>query len=118
MCLRNKHDLGLFNGMQGIVQDVYKEKKRHFIDFESDGMEYPRIRFDPKQFGEEKTITEYEKEGPLPFDYSYASTCHKSQGSQAKKILVIEQAWKDLDKIRWNYTSASRAQEQVYWAIP
>ncbi len=118
MCLRNNRKLGVFNGMQGRVLDHYKNKKRHFIDFESNGTNYSKIHFDPEQFGQEKTITEYDKDGPLPFDYAYASTCHKIQGSQRSRILVVEQVCRGWNHLVWRYTAASRAMEKITWVVP
>lgn len=77
MCLRNSRKLGVFNGMQGRVVDFYKEKRTHYLDFESNDDFYPRIPYDPKQFNQEKTVTEYVKDGPLPFDYAPVITAHK-----------------------------------------
>ncbi len=115
MCLRNNRKLGVFNGMQGTVLAYYKKKKRHFIDFDSYGMTYHGIRIDPKQFGQEKTMTEYDKDGPMPFDYVYGITAHKAQGDQFDRILVINQNCDLWDNVRWGNTAASRAKELVYW---
>lgn len=117
MCLRNNRRLGVFNGMQGRVLDFYKEKKKHYLDFESNGVEYPRIRYDPKQFSQETTITEYSKDGPLPFDYAYCITCHKSQGDEFDTTLVLEQVCKGWEHNRWCYTAASRAKELLLWCV-
>lgn len=48
---------------------------------------------------------------PRQFAYGYAITCHKSQGSEWDKILVIEESF-PFDKkehARWLYTAATRA---------
>ncbi len=53
----------------------------------------------------------------LQVKYSYAITCHKSQGGQWKKVF-IEQPYlpegPDKDYFRWLYTAMTRAQEQLY----
>jgi exodeoxyribonuclease-5 len=115
MCLRNNRLAGVFNGMQGRVVDFYKEKKKSYLDFESYDMLYSRIRYDPKQFDQEKVLTDYSKDGPLPFDYAYAITAHKSQGDQFDDVLVMEQICKGWDHQRWAYTAASRAKERLFW---
>lgn len=52
---------------------------------------------------------------PLKFTYGYAITCHKSQGSEWDKVLVIEEKF-PFDKeehARWLYTAATRAAEKL-----
>ncbi len=50
---------------------------------------------------------------PLPNDvaYGYVITCHKSQGSQFDKVLVIEEGfpYEDEEHKRWLYTAVTRA---------
>lgn len=46
-------------------------------------------------------------------DYAYAMTCHKAQGSEAARVLVLDEkvdrsGW---DPARWAYTAATRARE-------
>ena len=52
---------------------------------------------------------------PLEFTYGYAITCHKSQGSEWDKVLVVEEKF-PFDKeehTRWLYTAATRASEKL-----
>lgn len=53
----------------------------------------------------------------LQVKFSYAITCHKSQGGQWKTVFV-EQPYLpngiDVDYIRWLYTAVTRAQEKLY----
>ena len=48
---------------------------------------------------------------PLEFTYGYAITCHKAQGSQWDKVLVIEEQFpfKKDEHARWLYTAVTRA---------
>lgn len=52
------------------------------------------------------------------FDWAYAITCHKSQGSQWDEVCVHDEGWcfRD-DAARWNYTAATRAAERLTWVI-
>jgi len=44
------------------------------------------------------------------FDYGYAVTCHKSQGSQWDDVIVIDEAWGNpVSRRRWRYTAVTRA---------
>lgn len=53
----------------------------------------------------------------LQVKYSYAITCHKSQGGQWKKVFVEQPYLPDGPSIayfRWLYTAITRAKEQLY----
>lgn len=52
---------------------------------------------------------------PLEFTYGYAITCHKSQGSEYEKALVIEEKFpfKKEEHTRWLYTAATRASSKL-----
>ena len=52
---------------------------------------------------------------PKEFTYAYAITCHKSQGSEWSKVLILEESF-PFDKkehIRWLYTACTRASEKL-----
>ena len=52
---------------------------------------------------------------PYEFTYGYAITCHKAQGSEWDKVLVIEEGF-PFDKTehaRWLYTAATRAVDKL-----
>ena len=52
---------------------------------------------------------------PYEFTYGYAITCHKAQGSEWDKVLVIEEGF-PFDKTehaRWLYTAATRAIDKL-----
>ena len=54
-------------------------------------------------------------EPPYDFAYAYAITCHKSQGSEWQKVLVVEEGFPfsaDEHK-RWLYTACTRASEKL-----
>ena len=52
---------------------------------------------------------------PLTFDYGYCITCHKSQGSEWDKVLVIEEKFpfEKEEHARWLYTACTRASEKL-----
>ena len=52
---------------------------------------------------------------PKEFTYAYAITCHKAQGSEWNKVLVLEEPF-PFDKkehIQWLYTACTRASEKL-----
>lgn len=52
---------------------------------------------------------------PKEFDYGYAITCHKAQGSEWDKVLVVEETFPNdqTEHARWLYTAATRASEKL-----
>lgn len=52
---------------------------------------------------------------PKEFAYAYAITCHKSQGSEWDKVLVLEEAfpYQQEEHARWLYTACTRASEKL-----
>lgn len=52
---------------------------------------------------------------PIEFNYGYAITCHRSQGSQWDKVLVLEERFpfEAEDHKRWLYTAVTRAADKL-----
>lgn len=53
---------------------------------------------------------------PKPFDYAYAITCHKSQGSEYDKVIVMEEKLQGMSKEeykKWLYTAVTRAAKKL-----
>jgi exodeoxyribonuclease-5 len=113
ICLRNHKEAGLFNGMQGVVTLVAQGDRMDFTN--DDGREYRDVPYDPLQFG--KLTYEHDKNPRHPFDFAWAITCHKAQGSEWGHVLVQEQYCPFWEMRRWTYTAASRAQETLTWAL-
>jgi exodeoxyribonuclease-5 len=120
VCLKNNRQLGLFNGMQGYVTNIYEKKGKNYLSFYSDGMNYHEIEYDPDQFGQEKSTKDYANYTTSKlnlFDYAYAITCHKAQGSEFDYGIVYEQHCDAWDFYRWAYTAASRFKKGLIWGI-
>jgi exodeoxyribonuclease-5 len=52
------------------------------------------------------------------FDFGYAITVHKSQGSEWERVVLVDDemfAWKIADRKRWLYTAVTRAKEHLTW---
>lgn len=112
MCLRNNYRNGLFNGMQGIITETNPDERSLKFDFYGETFD---VDYDHSQFMKERYDFSFDKEDPDPFDFAYAISCHKSQGDQWEKVMVMEQKCDKWDMKRWNYTAASRAMEQLLW---
>ena len=113
MCLKNNSRIGLFNGMQGVITYLYKNNR--FI-FKTEDKTFDII-YDPSQFGRESYDISGGKDDPDPFDWCFAITLHKAQGSEWPIVLVKEQKSRNWDHSRWAYTAASRAKDLLIWEV-
>lgn len=111
MCLRNNKKNGLFNGMQGHIGWF---ETKNIIQFVTSTQSF-EVKMDLAHFNKIKYDLDLDRDAPDPFDYAYAITCHRSQGDQFEKILVIDQKCDLWDKVRWSYTAATRAENMIYW---
>ena len=122
ICLRNNHEKQIFNGMQGYIKYIKpKNELSYDVEIEMDGSNKLYTGLISKdQFNSETTLNNinrsYKTQGLDLFDFGYALTVHKSQGSQAKKVILFEERNKhqsDDDFRRWLYTAVTRAEEQL-----
>lgn len=118
ICLKNSKDknMPLYNGSLGTVVHVkrrFKETTKIYLNV--DGM-YGNLYISAFNdlFGEAKPNTEKrsEKQG-MCFDYGYAISCHKSQGSSWKRVCVFEEECDLWDNRRWLYTAVTRAEKEL-----
>jgi ATP-dependent exoDNAse (exonuclease V) alpha subunit len=113
MCLKNDHEIGLYNGMQGAIDYLYK--KSHRMHFKTETKTFD-VHYDPLQFGAKAYHSElHNMDDPHPFDWCYCCTVHKAQGDEWPKVMVIEQRSSQWNHARWAYTAASRAEEGIIW---
>lgn len=132
ICLRNNRKVGIFNGLFAEVKEVNTNTSEPIEDY--------RIECELlTELGQELTlplISLYFEEYEIPkiletlpfyvgkqnehFDYGYAITVHKSQGSQFDKLLVIDDGMFNWGRkyaearTRWLYTAVTRAVESVF----
>ena len=90
---------------------TYEESNRLYQevlqDYENEGPKYKQVQ----------KVKENEYFNALQVKFSYAITCHKSQGGQWNTVFV-EQPYLpdgiDRDYIRWLYTAMTRAKDKLY----
>lgn len=112
VCLRNSHDEGLWNGQTWRVRRV---SRRDFfrLALEGDDGESVTCLAHPECFrGEGDRLDLSRRRRANEFDYGYALTVHKSQGSEWDHVLVLDE-WPGQDRRRWLYTALTRASERV-----
>lgn len=121
ICLRNNHKKQIYNGMIGTIATIDRDDERdYFVEIYFNENEKYKGNVLKSQFGALSTISFTDKrsssiESDL-FDFGYALTVHKAQGSQAKKIMLFEERSGHMDDEmwrRWLYTAVTRAEEQL-----
>lgn len=133
ICLKNQRAKGIYNGMRGVVEEVISERIEGMpwamsarVRFPEDGI-VADVTMNKHQFNRERTfssfndmienkiyVSDWDHAGGL-FDWGMALTCHKSQGSSYKDLVVLTD-WMGMDdntKRRWAYTAVTRAEERV-----
>lgn len=84
-----------------------------------DGDNFDPLLMDAKLFMEHEPIVTKQNFRWLknfkikPFEYAYCITCHKSQGSEYNKVLVLEEYLKGNEHKRWLYTACTRAAQKL-----
>lgn len=117
ICLRNRRAVGLFNGLTGELKEITPYENELYAQATvalDTGEEWSGVlRLD--QFGAAKTIQVFEQSTEL-FDWGYALTVHKAQGSEAPGVVVFEECgWMETEDLRrrWRYTAYTRAAERL-----
>ena len=132
ICLKNQWSVGnLVNGAIGTIDNICKQndsllKPKMIADFLTEDNDYfIRLNMDYKLFTEGKpTVTKdnwklfAKHPKPMEFDYAYAITVHKSQGSEYPRVVVFNEFLGDYEYWRrWLYTAATRASEKLIIAM-
>lgn len=129
ICLRNNWQKGYINGMTGVVTSIQlfdrsgieeKDEWRYHVDQpamhlkpdyamdEFEGGELHNIPFDMGVFTQQ-VPPDMKNRCIEPFDYAYAITVHKAQGSQYINGMVIEEYLGDATiHKKWLYTAITR----------
>ena len=122
ICLANNKDLGIFNGLQiEVIHFTKTSDLQGLVTFqeETSGI----MRHVPLWLPQLGSTEQYQRDGDIwqnygLFDWGYALTAHKSQGSQWKRGCVIE---KDMphnwNLPRWRYTAATRFSEELFYVV-
>ncbi len=118
VCLRNNHDLGLLNGAIFNVENpgIEDDNLVAMTVVPEDGGESLDVIAHAFHFnGGEEPVFYDMKNGDF-FDYGYALTVHKAQGSQWNDVLLFDESYcfrRNGDNWRWLYTGITRAAERI-----
>jgi exodeoxyribonuclease-5 len=123
ICLRNNHQKHIFNGMTGTILSIKDETKEWYLaEIQMDGEDgvYKGL-ISKDQFTNDAALNFTNKRSAIMagdlFDFGYALTVHKAQGSQAKRVILFEERFAKMDDNswrRWLYTGVTRAEEELY----
>ena len=115
-------DYALTNGMIGYITNISRQRahRGYYIidfapDFFEDGKEFLNLHVDMKYINmshaEQKNVGRITNE---KFEYGYAITTYKSQGSEFPRVLYFDSFFKDPDTTkRSRYTAITRAREEL-----
>jgi exodeoxyribonuclease-5 len=116
ICLKNNSKKEIYNGMIGKVTFIENDKDFFFAKIDFDDTTFSGLIL-AKQFNSLKTIEHRNSVNEYDlFDFGYAITVHKAQGSQSKKVILFEERFKQMDETswkRWLYTAVTRASEEL-----
>lgn len=122
ICCQNDAEVGLFNGIMGIsfspANDPGSHSRKCEVYFKPQSEEWKigavawKSMFE-RNYHEHMKEPEYTK-GIQKFDFGYALTCHKAQGSEWNTVTVIDESYMFKENAnKWLYTAITRAQERL-----
>lgn len=117
VCLRNSNERGLLNGaIWHVIGNGAIDEDRCYLEVRSEESEQElACEAHTHHFqGKGDTLPWWSRKEAEEFDYGYALTVHKSQGSQWNNVLLFDESWCfRADRWRWLYTGITRAAERV-----
>lgn len=117
VCLRNDKTRGLLNGGLWNVKALrgFKKDLVQLLLTPDDGGKSVKVGVHREFFiGENDEIPFALRRGSDEFDYGYALTVHKAQGSQWDNVLLFDESWAFREnRTQWLYTALTRAAERI-----
>ena len=127
VCCQNHWELkvgeySLTNGMIGTITDINRQSsyKGYYLidfapDFFDDGREFINLKLDKKYinlpYDQRRLIGKINNE---KFEYGYAITVYKSQGSEFDRVLYFDSFFRDIETTRRSrYTAITRAKQAL-----
>lgn len=120
VCLRNNREKGLLNG--GIwTAPADSRQQDDIVSLEVESVDDPSIAYPvsveiPIEFfkGTEASLDWRKRRNHDEFDYGYALTVHKAQGSQWGNVMLFDESASFRDsRNNWLYTGITRAAERI-----
>lgn len=122
MCWFNQHGKNFMNGEQGIVIGYEDVPEDDIKDDDADEMmmivlksltdgRTRKVKFNPLSFDPDPEVYGPAIKAPGGFQFGYAATIHKAQGSEWDNVLMIEEPMGDVSKLF--YTGWTRAARRL-----
>jgi exodeoxyribonuclease-5 len=117
ICLKNNHIKNISNGMLGKIIKIEEHDLDTFqATIEMDNQTHFVGLISKQTFNSLQKIPFHTDTTIDYFDFGYALTTHKAQGSQASRVVVFEERLKGMDDdswFRWLYTAITRAEKEL-----
>jgi len=117
VCLRNDHEVGLLNGTIWEVEEVTNIEHCDRINLDIRGEDDTALNVNAHIHyfeGREQDLAHGEMREAQCFDFGYALTTHKAQGSQWGSVFIFDESYLFRSHCkRWLYTAITRAAEKV-----
>lgn len=116
ICLRNDKATGLLNGSFWIVIEasILDEDRMNLLVQDADNPAANHLLTAWRHGFEGRELPWFRARDAQEFDFGYAITCHKSQGSQWPRVLIYDQSYMfRKDRNKWLYTALTRASNSV-----
>lgn len=118
VCLRNNRKKGLLNGALFTVKSAgaLRRGKVRMLVMPEDGeaAKFQRVAVVPQLFGAESDIPYALRKDSDEFDFGYALTVHKAQGSQWDDVTLFDESFAFREhRARWLYTGVTRAAKRL-----
>jgi exodeoxyribonuclease-5 len=119
VCLRNNRRKGLFNGGLWIVKERPKARRQilnmRLAPEEEFGERIVKVSVRPECFtGAIEEVDWMQRKRHDEFDFGYALTVHKAQGSQWDDVVLFDESFAFPDsRDRWLYTGITRAAKRL-----
>ena len=100
MQIKNNYDLNVYNGFVGNIINIREDEGQYFFDVDFDNL---------------TSLIEYKESVIDELELAYATTVHKSQGSEYKYVIIpIHLAQSNMLTSQIFYTAITRAIVEVY----
>lgn len=130
ICLKNDYDIGIFNGESFIMEkEIYNQGKNEYarLQISNEDSSIPKIVKVHKYYFDDSYAEPYwekHKGSRIPkgvhfFDFGYAITTHKAQGSQWDNVYIQDESSVfRTNSSNWLYTAITRGSEKLTLVRP
>jgi exodeoxyribonuclease V len=117
VCLRNNHDIGILNGTLWDVESselIQDESRIRMTIRDVCDKNSVEVVAHPHYFQGKEDDTDWSLRDSEAFDFGYALTTHKAQGSQWSSVFIFDESYVFRGaESQWLYTAITRASDRV-----